>query len=174
MANKLQKLIYNISVASPLLIVFAFIWYMQKRRWTISIICLIVAIFLIICILRSFSYGRKNFAPIKIRTNDITPNDGWIVVYIITYILPFASMIIDNLNLTVCSIVAFAITFIAAYVNTAIPNPILFFRGYHFYVVATENGISGYVLISKRKLRKRQDLKRVYRVFEYLLLDTEG
>ena len=94
--------------------------------------------------------------------------------YIITYILPFASMIINDLNLIMCSVVAFAIAVIAAYVNTAIPNPILFFQRYHFYSISAENGISGYVLISKRKLRKKQDLKAVNRVFEFLLLDTEG
>ena len=167
-------MIYNMSVASPLLIVFAFIWYIQKKSWTIPIICIALAIVLILCLLRSFSYGKKHLAPIQIRTNDISPSDGWIVVYIITYILPFASMIINDLNLIVCSVVAFAIAVIAAYVNTAIPNPILLFQRYHFYSVGAENGISGYVLISRRKLRKKQDLKAVNRVFEFLLLDTEG
>ena len=174
MASGLQKLIYNMSVASPLLIVFAFVWYIQKKSWTIPIICIAIAIVLIRCLLRSFSYGKKHLAPIQIRTNDISPNDGWIVVYIITYILPFASLIIDDLNLIVCSVVAFAIAVIAAHVNTAIPNPILLFQKYHFYTVGAENGISGYVLISRRKLRKKQDLKAVNRVFEFLLLDTEG
>ena len=174
MANGLQKLIYNMSVASPLLIVFALVWYIQKKSWTIPIICVVVAVVLILCLLRSFSYGKKHLAPIQIRTNDISPHDGWIVVYIITYVLPFASLIIDDLNLIVCSVVAFAIAVIAAYVNTAIPNPILLFQRYHFYSVGAENGISGYVLISRRKLRKKQDLKSVNRVFEFLLLDTEG
>ncbi len=174
MANGLQKLIYNMSVASPLLIVFAFVWYIQKKSWTIPITCVVVAIVLILCMLRSFSYGKKHLAPIQIRTSDISPSDGWIAVYIITYILPFASMIIDDLNLIVCFVVAFAIAIIAAHVNTAIPNPILFFQRYHFYSVGAENGISGYILISKRKLRKKQGLKAVNRVFEFLLLDMEG
>lgn len=174
MANGLQKLIYNMSVASPILVVFALVWYIQKKSWTISIICVVVAVVLILCMLKSFSYGKKHLAPIQIRTSDISPSDGWIVVYIITYILPFSSMIINDLNLIMCSVVAFAIAVIAAYVNTAIPNPILFFQRYHFYSISAENGISGYVLISKRKLRKKQDLKAVNRVFEFLLLDTEG
>ena len=174
MANGLQKLIYNMSVASPLLIVFAFVWYIQKKNWTIPIICVVVAIVLILCMLKSFSYGKKHLAPIQIRTNDIAPSDGWIVVYIITYILPFASMIIDDFNLIVGFVVAATIAVIAAHVNTAIPNPILFCQRYHFYSVGAENGISGYVLISRRKLRKKQDLKAVNRVFEFLLLDTEG
>ncbi len=162
------------SVASPLLIIFAFVWYIQKEEWTIPIICIAVSIVLILCLLRMFTYGKKHLAPITIRTNDISPSDSWVVVYIITYIMPFASMIINNLNLIVCTIVAFAIVIVAAFVNTAIPNPILFFLRYHFYSVGAENGISRYVLISKRKLRKKQDLKVVNRIFEFLLLDTEG
>lgn len=174
MANGLQKLIYNMSAASPILIVFSFVWYSQKKSWIIPIICVVVAIALILCMLSSFSYGKKHLAPIQIRTNDISPSDGWIMVYIITYILPFASVIIDDFNLVMCFIIAFAITVTAASVNTAIPNPILFIQKYHFYSIGSENGISGYVLISKRKLRKKQDLKAVKRVFEFLLLDMEG
>ena len=174
MANGLQKLIYNMSVASPLLIVFALVWYIQKKSWTIPIICVVVAVVLILCMLKSFSYGKKHLAPIQIRTNEIAPSDGWIVVYIITYILPFASMIIDDFNIVVCALIALVIALIAAFVNTAIPNPILFLQKYHFYSIGAENGIVGYVLISKRKLRKKQDLKAVNRVFEFLLLDTEG
>lgn len=46
-------------------------------------------------------------------------------------------------------------------------------RGYHFYSVSAENGISNYILISKRSLRNSKHLKSVQRIFEYLLLDTE-
>ena len=66
MANGLQKLIYNMSVASPLLIVFAFVWYIQKKSWTIPITCVVIAIVLILGMLRSFSYGKKHLAPIQI------------------------------------------------------------------------------------------------------------
>ena len=174
MANELQKLIYNTSVVSPVLIVFSLVWYIQKKSWIVSIVCLVVATIIALCMIWSFCYGKRHLAPIKIRANEIAPSDGWIVVYLITYIFPFASMIIDDYNVIVCTLVAFIIALIAAFVNTAIPNPILFLRGYHFYSIGGENGISGYVLISKRKFRKKQDLKTVNRVFDFLLLDTEG
>lgn len=161
------------SVASPLIIAFAFIWFIQKKSCTIPIICVLLAVGLIICMLISFSYGKKHLAPIFIRASNISPNDGWIVIYLTTYILPFASIAINDLNLNMCFIVAFIILIVAAHLNTAIPNPILFLLRYHFYSVNAENGVSGYVLISKRKLRKKQDVKAVKRVFEFLLVDME-
>ena len=101
MANKLQKLIYNFSVASPLLIVFSLVWFIQKQTWMVPLICVIIAGALIILELYSFSYGKKHLAPIIIRTSRITPSDGWVMVYIISYILPFASLVIDDFNILV-------------------------------------------------------------------------
>ena len=36
-----------------------------------------------------------------------------------------------------------------------------------------EHGISGYILISKKKYRNKQELKIVNRMFDFLLLDAE-
>lgn len=173
MANGFQKFIYNLSVVSPIFIVFALVWYIQKKSWYVSIVCIGVAIILILSMLWSFSYGKKHLAPIQIRTNEISPSDGWLVVYVLTYMLPFANMVIDDFNIYVCSLIAIIIALITAHVNTAIPNPVLFCLGYHFYSVGAENGISGYVLISKRKLRSKRALKKVNRFFEFVLLDAE-
>lgn len=75
--------------------------------------------------------------------------------------------------MVICVVIASVLIVAAQCVNTAIPNPILFFRGYHFYQVSSEHGISGGVLISKRKLRKAKDVKTVNRIFDFLFLDTE-
>ena len=173
MANVFQKFIYNTSIAAPILIVFAVVWLTQKNSWTIPIICFVVAIIVIACLMWTFSYAKKNLALIEIHTSDISPVDGWGAVYIITYILPCANIVIDEWNIVICTVVGFALVVITAYASTVIPNPILLFRGYHFYSVAAENGISGYILISKRNLRNKQQLVEVNRFFEYLLLDTE-
>lgn len=171
--NNLQKLIYNLSAASPICFVFAVIWYIQKKTYIVPAICVGGGIFLTVLFSVSFSYGLKHLAPISIRTSDISPNDSWIVLYIFTYMLPFASMVIDDFNLIICGIIAFLVASAAPFVNSAIPNPLLSIKKYHFYQVSGENGISGYVLISKRKYRKKQDLKYVNRMFDFLLIDAE-
>jgi len=174
MANIIQKLIYNLSAASPLCIILAIVWYLQEETWIVPITLTITGIILFVLLEISFSYGKKHLAPIHIITSDISPNDGWIIAYIISYIIPFANMVIDDFSLELCIGIAVLLIIIVPWINTAIPNPILFVTGYHFYQISAENGMSGYVLISKRKLRKKQDLATVNRVFEFLLIDYEG
>lgn len=85
-----------------------------------------------------------------------------------------SGLVIDEWNITVTGIIAAVITILIPYINSAIPNPLLAIRGYHFYKVNAENGISEYVIISKRKYRNKKDLSVVTRIYEFLLLDKEG
>ena len=149
MGNISQRLIYNLSAAAPLCFIFALVWYWQKKTRDISCIAICIGIILVILLMISFAYGKRHFAPIIIRTNDIAPYDSWVIVYIITYMFPFASLAIKDINLIICVIIAGVLIVAAPCVNTAIPNPILFLRGYHFYQVSGEHGISGSVLISR-------------------------
>ena len=110
--------------------------------------CVTVCLLLVVTFAVSFSYGTRHLAPISIRTNDISPNDSWFVVYIFTYLLPFASIVIDDFELSICGPVAIIILLAAPFINSAIPNPFLFAKRYHFYQISGENGISGYVLLS--------------------------
>lgn len=173
MGNKLQRFIYNLSAAAPLCFIFALVWYWQKKTIYIPCIAICIGSILVTLFMISFAYGKRHLAPIIIRTSDISPHDGWIVVYIITYIFPFASLALKDFNMIICIVIAGALIVVAPCVNTVIPNPILFFQGYHFYQVSGEHGISGGILISKRKLRKAKDVKTVNRIFDFLFLDTE-
>ena len=149
MGNILQRLIYNLSAIAPLCFICALVWYWKKK--TMEIPCI----------------------AIKIRTSDIAPYDSWVIMYIITYMFPFASLAIKDFNLIICVVIGGVLIMAVPCVNTAIPNPILFLRGYHFYQVSGEHGISGCVLISRRRIRKAKDLKTVNRIFDFLFLDAE-
>ncbi len=174
MANCFQKLIYNLSAVSPLCFIFSITWYIKNGTILIPIICILTGTLLIVCLGLSFSYGKKNVASIDIRVAGISPNDGWLVAYIISYMFPFASMAIENFHIVICVAVSGLLIIILPWINSAIPNPLLFFLKYHFYQVEMKTGMSGYVLISKRKLRKAKDIKTVKRMFEFLLIDAEG
>ena len=174
MANNLQKLIYNLSAASPLCFTFAILWYIQKQTLTVPATCVCLGPFLILCFALSFSYAKKHVAPIMIRVTDISPKDGQMAVYVISYMLPFASMVIDDFDITVCGIIAIALIAIILFANSVAPNPLLFLRKYHFYEIRAENGVSGYLLICKRSLRNAKHITTVKRVFEFLLIDSEG
>lgn len=154
---------------------FYFCFGLVLEKNTIDIPCIVICIgtTLIILFMISFTYGKRHLAPIIIRTNDIAPYDSWVVMYIITYMFPFASLVIKNFNLIICVIIGGVLIMAVPCVNTAIPNPILFLRGYHFYQISGEHGISGCVLISRRRIRKAKDVKTVNRIFDFLLLDAE-
>ena len=174
MPNFMQKWIYNLSAGAPLLIVFAVVWYCEKKTWTVSIICICVAILLMVLMLVAFAYGKRNLAPITINVTDVSPHDAWVVAYIFSYLFPFASMAVDDYNLLLFIAIPAAVVLVAPFVNSAVPNPFLFLRGYDFYRVSAQNGVSGYILISKRRIRNSKDIKRVNRFSDFLLEDVEG
>lgn len=173
MANIIQKMIYNFSAFAPLCFIFSILWFLQKHTRKVPILFLCIGVILIFCLACSFSYGKKHVAPIIIQVTDISPYDNWIVAYIISYLLPFASMAIKDFDMLVSGIIAAILILVVPFVNSSIPNPLLFLRGYHFYQVSSENGVSGYTLICKRNLRKAKDVRRVQRIFEFVLLDSE-
>lgn len=171
MPNILQKTLYNVSAAAPLLVMFSIAWRLQGGPVTASVILIVIALALIIMFAFSFQYSKRALPPVGIRIEEFSPHDGWIVAYIISYILPFASVVIKDFNTYLSGAIAIAILAIAPFVNSALPNPLLCFCGYHFYLLKTGHGAADMLLISKRKMRSKKEIKHVQRVFEFLLID---
>lgn len=170
MPNFLQKWIYNLSAASPLCVIFAIVWWIEYSSWIVPIICIFFSIILILVFRFSFVYCKQNLPPISIRISELSPYDAWIVAYIVSYIVPFASVALNDLDPILSGMIAIAIIVIAPFVNSAIPNPLLFMCGYHFFQIKSEHG-SSYILISKRKIRNAKNVKHIQRIFEYLLME---
>lgn len=174
MANNLQKLIYNLSAVSPLCLIFGGLWLYEKHTLTIPIICACLAGILFLGFKFFLWYAERNVAPIKIQVTTLSQKDGPIIVYIISYMIPFGSMAIEDINIIFFGIIFIISTAIILFVNSTLPNPLLLISRYKLYEISTENGVSGYLLISKRNLRNIKHIKTVRRVFEFLLIDTEG
>lgn len=174
MANKFYKLVYNMSAIAPLLIIFSIVWRIQNKSFAVCVMVILIAIIPSVFMLRLFSYAKNHLAQIRINANNVTPKDGLFFTYIFAYASPLASLVIDDINIWVWMIIGVAIIITAILANLVIPNPLLLLLGYHYYSVATENGISEYSLISKKIYRSNQELKMVGRIFDFLLLDLEG
>ena len=174
MANIIQKLIYNLSAVSPLCFAFAFVWYIQEKSIWVPLIAVGIGNTLIILFSISFSYAKKHLAPIQIRTSNIKPCDKWFILYSISYLSPFASVILKDQNVWIWTAIGAVIVLVLSFMNSAIPNPLLLIRLYHFYQIDAETGIGDYVLISKRKFRNKKEVNVVNRIFDFLLLDGEG
>lgn len=174
MANNLQKLIYNLSAVSPLCFTFAILWYIQKQTLIVTVACVCLGTFLILCFALSFSYAKKHVTSTIIRVTDVSPKDGRMVAYIVSYMLPFGSIAINDFDPIVTAVIVVVLMVVILFVNSVAPNPLLFLRRYHFYEISAENGISGYLLICKRDLRNVKHVRTVKQVFEFLLIDSEG
>jgi hypothetical protein len=171
MANKLQLFIYRLSTAAPLAIVFALVWYREKETILFPVLCLGISMAIIVMFFASFSYGRHKLPPVSVNVIEIVPKDSWVVAYVISYLLPFASIALTDFDYRISAIIAILIMVVIPFINSASPNPLLFIIGYHFYFIGTENGIKDYLLISNRKLRSKDQIHSVKRLFEYLLID---
>jgi hypothetical protein len=171
MANRVQLFIYRLSTAAPLAMIFALVWYREKRMILLPALCFGISAIMITAFFVSFSYGKRKLAPISVNVIEIMPSDGWIVGYVISYLLPFASIALTDFDYRISAAIAFVIMLVMPFVNSASPNPLLFIVGYHFYSIGTENGIKGYLLISKQRLRNKNQVKSVKQLFEYLLID---
>lgn len=171
MANIVQKLIYYFSAITPIGVVFSVVWLLQKDSLGVPIIIISIAILLILCFGLSFCFGKNNLATIDIQVTNVSANDVWLLGYILSYLLPLAGLVIEEWNFIVLSIVAVLLGIVMPFMNTAMPHPLLAIRKYHFYQVATENGVSSYILISKRHIRNKREIKVVSRIFEFLLIE---
>lgn len=172
MANMIQKLLYFFSATAPVCITFSLVWIIQGKGIMFPAILVSASMIGSVLFIVSFRYCYKNIAPMTIRVTDVSTGDLWILGYIFSYLLPLANMVIDEWNLFILVGISLIISVvIIPFVNSAIPHPLLFLVRYHFYNIATENGISSYILISKKKIRNKKDIKTVGRIFEFLLIE---
>ena len=176
MANTLQRIIYHLSNTVPLLLVMGLVWYIQNKDLLVPLVLLAVAVFITAIFAICFIYGKSNIQSFNINVTSISSKDGWLVAYVIAYLLPFANLVILDYNITLLIFVGLILVLVIIPAILALPNILLFACGYHFYEIGTdETGISDYLLISKRKrIRNKTEIKTVVRVFEKLLIDTKG
>ena len=178
MANRIQKLLYFLSAESPILIVFAIVWLIEKSTWSkpisiswkIPTILITLSVLLIIAFNYSFDYGKKNLQTIPVSATEISGGDEWIVAYIISYILPLAEYQFGEMIKPVVGAAVLMLLVVLTFTDYMTPHPILYLRRYHFYKLDIEGAHAGYNLISKKKLKRSSDVRKVSQVFEFLLL----
>jgi len=84
-------------------------------------------------------------------------------------------MVMSDYHLVTFIVFGLMLILVCVLAIMALPNFLLFFVGYHFYELETVHGVGDYILISKRRrIRNKDDIKTVMRVFERLLIDTKG
>ena len=173
MANNIQKIIYNMSSVSPVLFIMGIVWILQMKSFYVPIILFSIFVLVNILFCVSFSYGKKHVETMTIIVENIESYDSWIINYVITYLFPFSSFVIKEINLFILLGLSIIIFLILNLVLGVSPNPFLVLKKYHFYKATLKNGVSGYIIISKKKICNKKNITKVYRIFDYFLIDKE-
>jgi|GEM_PF-2638490 len=187
MANKVQKLLFNLSTVSPLVLIFAMVYWFEKGvkllpkqddQTQINITAVVLIIIISISVAFTFYSSwfvkvcKKKLERIPIGIDSVVPNDIWVIVVILSYALPAAGVVFKEFNIYISMVVISFWTLFLALSNTILPNPILMLQGYHFYKITTVDGSSDICLLSKRRgIHNRNIVKTVMIAFNYLAIE---
>ena len=178
MANRLQKLIYYLSAESPVMLVLGVLWLIQKSSWKapvsiswrVPLVFLIISAVLILVFNAFFKKANSGLSVMNIEGSEFKCVDGWLVAYVVTYLLPFVSLALGDVVWIVFGIVVVLLMLVLVFSDHVTPHPLLFCKGYHFYELKVDGLASDYKVISKKQIRNAKDIKIVSRVFEFLLI----
>lgn len=174
MGNTLQRIIYYASCAIPIAITFSIVWCIQEHICLVPSIIILVSIFILILFKKLFLYVLKSSQITTVNVIEVIPKDGWVLAYIISYLFPFVSFVIDDVDYLLFGILSVLFVIIAGCTHSATPNPILWSFGYHFYELKSEHGMSGYIYVCKGKLCTPKDIKTARRYFDLLLIEDKS
>lgn len=171
MGNKVQLFFYRLSNFAPLCFIFAIAWAIQEKTWVIPLLATMFGAVFLLMFFLSFKIIKEQIPNMPIGITEASPGDKEIVSSLFSYAIPLISFVFEEINIIVAGIAAILALIAILATNSATPNILLLFKGYHFYVVNVNTGISGYMLITKKKLRKSKDVTSVKRIFDYLILE---
>ncbi|MEK3726014.1 hypothetical protein [Paenibacillus sp. FSL H8-0034] len=174
MIGNVHKALWVCSSGAPILIAFSAAWVLGKSTYMLPVIFVFVAVGLIVLALVSFHRMKSRLAVITVRVKKVTPNDKIMIQYALSYVLPFTSIVWDKINPFMSLGISVVVLVVLLLAHSPTANPLLFFIGYHFYEIETENGIGSYTVMSRRTIRNKDELTNVIRITEYLLLDRSG
>lgn len=189
MANKLQRMFFNLSTISPIAFFFSVVWWIQRGCSVVcmedgeihlSVKAIVISVIGLVGLLYAFRSimivrtGCKKLEIVSISVSSVKPNDKLSIVAIVSYVLPFSNLILKDFNVWLTlSIIGIVLLFIVLS-NTVLPNPILMLCGYHFFEVTTVNGSDGLSMISKRKsIQDAKSIKKVITLWDYFMIEVK-
>lgn len=180
MANRFQKFIYCITAEAPIFFVFAILWFTEKSKpnepiltnLIIPSILFIIGVVLIVFFNIFFKMARTKLSIMEVSGSDFKSIDGWNAAYVVTYMFPLASLTFGDVVWPALGIIMILLMVVLVFSDYVTPHPLLVLR-YHFYELKIEGSASNYILISRKPIRNIKDIKKVSRVFEFLLIREE-
>lgn len=133
---------------------------------------LIFAIYMFVS-LRWLKWCTTKIPTTNVVLSSVEPYDIQNMTVLLTYILPMVSMMLtDDTNILIGVFLVVFMFIVTTLMNTVLPNPFFIFR-YHLYKVSIRDGVSGFLLMSKRQLTSVKQVKKIYWVFDYFGIDAD-
>lgn len=171
MLNKFQKILYNSCALSILLIEFSIISFYQDEDCYFIIPIMIISVLMIIYQWFLIRKSKTVLSPIVVNIDTISVKDKISLLPCLSYVIMATKIMWSEVNIWMLLSIFIIMVIISLCRNEDMVNPILLLMGYKIYTVKLKTGIADCTLLSKKKLRNTKDVKQVYRMFEYLLLE---
>ena len=133
MINWIQRFVYHLANAVPLMLMTALVWFLEYETWLFPIILLTIATTIAILFAVFFSYWKYNCSIKNINVTSISSKDSWVVAYFFSYLLPFANMIMSDFHTVMLMVVILMLGLVIVPSFMAMPNILLYLFGYRFY-----------------------------------------
>lgn len=189
MANKFQKMLFNLSTLSPIAFFLAVVWWIQCGVKEVSLEigkihltgkAIAISVIGLLSLLYAFysallvKTSQKKLEIVPIGVNTVKSKGNFAFAVIIAYVLPFSNLVLADYNTWLSlSIVGLALLFLFMS-NTVWPNPVIMLGGYHFYEISNINGSEELLLISKRNsIQSAKTIKKVITLWDYLMIEVK-
>ena len=171
MLNEFQKILYNIGSLSILLIEFSVISFYQDENCYYIVPIMMISVFAMIYQWFLIRKSKAILSPIVVNIDTISVKDKISILPCLSYVILATKIMWSEVNIWMLLSISIIMVIISLCRNEDMVNPILLLMGYKIYTIKLKTGIADCTLLSKKKLRNTKDVKQVYRMFEYLLLE---
>jgi hypothetical protein len=173
MLNKFAKVMLVSTSLAPVLGAFGMVSYSEgKPAWATVQWFVYAGLLLALCWL-VLRFARTNGEKEMLLITSLRSADKEVLTFLLVYLLPLVARDALPVAKIETTIYVFVIIAWAMYHSNAFYfNPLLGLLGYHFYEVASADGMS-HMLITGRTIRKPSGNLEVVQLFDYTYLATE-
>ncbi len=170
MPNVPTRVILFLSSYAPLFLIIAMRGWSDSRYLAVGLA--VLAVLSVIVMFVFLRYARK-LAADKIVVHTVISRDGDAMSYIVTYLLPFLAVKLNDVtDVTSLGVVLLVIAILYVNSNMIHTNPVLNIAGYHIFEIEDVNGKTT-ALICKRTYIRTESQLNVISVGDYVLLESK-
>jgi len=168
MPNVPTRLILFLSSYAPLFLIIAVRGWKDSRSLAVSLVAIAV---LSVLILFGFLHIVRKLAADKVAVSSVISRDGDAMSYIVTYLLPFLAVRLnDPTDVVSLGVVLFVIGLLYVNSNMIHTNPILNIAGYHIFEIEDSNGKTTALICKRSYIRIASEIDAIS-VGDYVLLE---